>query len=180
MDMIDFITSRKVLVGKPQGSASSAVSTVSPQRRTEERCNELKRIIRSENAKKKPCAETLKCAIDELRDLRRTSLRSGLKESQRCQPVKCLDDDNKDRKPVRTADWSKVAEIRKRNRENRKFVFYMPAGNQMGTDVSIGRKRLEKMQKTMNKGTYGPLDDGPVVTIAGVPQPMDRLNRRRR
>ncbi|GBE59358.1 transmembrane domain-containing protein, putative [Babesia ovata] len=177
MDLLDFIASRDVLKGDKAVSESAQAS---PYRDYETRWKELKRVIRAENAKKKPCSVTLKRATDELRDIRRHLLREDARQSGRPQPVSCLGNTAQRINPAEYTDWSEAPRIRQRNRNSRRFVFYMPAGKEMGTDVTIGRERLEKIQETVNKRSYGPLENGPKMSIAGIPQPMDRMNRRRR
>ncbi|CDR96588.1 hypothetical protein BBBOND_0304910 [Babesia bigemina] len=177
MDLLDFIASRDVLKGN---KAESDSAQTSPYRDYETRWKELKRVIRAENAKKNPCHVTLKRATDELRDIRRHLLREDARQSGRPQPVSCLGNSAQRPKPDAYKDWSEAPKIRQRNRNTRRFVFYMPAGKEMGTDVTIGRERLEKIQETVNRRSYGPLESGPKVAIAGIPQPMDRMNRRRR
>ncbi|KAG6439991.1 hypothetical protein BBOV_III003005 [Babesia bovis T2Bo] len=175
MDVLDFITSQKVLVGKPNGSESHSGADSQKTCSIKQRCNELKNIIRTENRKRESCPETLKSAIDELRSLQRQSQPASKDGTT---SVVGNQENRKNKKGPRTVDWHDIGKVRKSNAENRKFVFYMPAGTEMGTDLTPGYKRLEKIQKRMNKTTFGPLD-GPTVTIAGIPQPMNRMQRRR-
>ncbi|GIX61780.1 histidinol dehydrogenase [Babesia caballi] len=155
MDVLDLITSRKapeVVAPRPD---SAGTPEASPLRDYEKRWKQLKAIIRAENAKKQPSSAALKSATDELRDIRRQLLREDARQGRRPPPVSCLDNAPQPPSPAKTVDWSKVASVRKRNRESRRFVFYMPAGRTMGTDVTIGRDRLEKIQRSMNRNTYG-------------------------
>lgn len=180
MDIFDFITSRKVLVSNISDSSSPQVDRDSAHRDYEARWKHLKKVIRNENAKKQPCGATLKSAIDELRDLRRLLVQAGQSNNRRRPLVTCLENNPQESSSEQAVDWSDCQSLRQRGARRRRFFLYMPAGDEIGTDVSIGRERLEKIQEAANKNTYGPLDKGPTVTIAGVPQPMERFNNRRR
>ncbi|ORM41058.1 uncharacterized protein BXIN_0406 [Babesia sp. Xinjiang] len=142
MDVLDFITSQKVLVGKSQKTAASSTAQSSGRDDDEKRCKQLKRVIRAENSKRKPCEETLKRAIDELREIRRKTSQKEAEGDGKPLPVASLENIRGRQNMAGTTDWADAAEVKKRNRQNRRFVFYMPAGNAAGTDVSIGRKRL--------------------------------------
>ncbi|KAK1444929.1 hypothetical protein BgAZ_108350 [Babesia gibsoni] len=181
MDVLDFITSRKVLVSNISDESSPHVDSGGnlSNRDYEARWKDLKKVIRTENAKKKPCVATLKKATEELKELRRLLL-AGDECKKRKTIISCLDNASQNADVSEATDWSKAPALRKRNASKRRFVFYMPVGNEVGTDVSIGRERLENIHKKVNKNVYGPMDTGPTIAIAGVPQPMDRMKTRHR